>query len=455
VLSSLLLRNLPGPVRLFALAGLIFVVGVFGSIAVAATQRALAPDHAVPVDSLHQAVGVRGPGLLQRRRAPQRRPAGVTPRSLARGVHPHRRIPGPLPETSAAVAPAQPLPTEPTKPGPRTLPVPPVAKAAPPPFALPEEEPTPPVEPPAEEPAPEEPAPEEPPVEPPHEEPPAEEPAPEEPAAEEPAPEEPPVEEPAPEEPAPEEPAPEEPAPEEPPVEEPAPEEPPVEEPGPVLPPLREAGFENGLFGWNLAGVGDEVPTVVSDIVRTGANSGRVLLTGSEGRSELIFGGNGSGSTSGTAEFREGDEYWYGFSFYILQMVWGHPGAHNLVMQFKSDGEGSPAFGLDLWDYQGHRGLWSEGSATGGGNRFLAPLSEDAWYDVAIHFRASERGAGFYETFLNGRLIDARQNISMIVPGKGYAYIKNGIYRGQEIPGTSEIRLDSAKLGTSLAAVSP
>jgi hypothetical protein len=219
---------------------------------------------------------------------------------------------------------------------------------------------------------------------------------------------------------------------------------------------LREAGFEGGLQGWNIAGVGEVVPTVVGDIVRTGSKSAKVILTGSENRSELIFGGNGTGSTAGTAEFREGDEYWYGFSFYIVQMVWGHPGAHNLVMQFKSDGVGSPAFGLDLWDVSGNRGLWCEGSATGGPNRFLAPLSAGVWYDVAIHFRASNQGRGFYEVFLDRRLIDARQNVSMIISGQSSAYIKNGLYRnGREIPGTSEIRLDSAKLGESLASVSP
>jgi hypothetical protein len=226
--------------------------------------------------------------------------------------------------------------------------------------------------------------------------------------------------------------------------------------PPPAPPALLEAGFENGLLGWNIAGVGEEVPTVVADIVRTGAKSARFVLTGNEERSELIFGGNGTGSTTGTVEFHEGDEYWYGFSFYIVHMVWGRPGAHDLVMQFKSEGQGPPAFGIDLWDTGGNRGLWTEGAAAGPANRFLAPLSEGTWYDVAIHFRASERGAGFYETFLDGRLVDARQNVSMIVPGTRAAYIKNGLYRdGDQLPGTSEIRLDSAKLGTSLASVSP
>jgi hypothetical protein len=137
-------------------------------------------------------------------------------------------------------------------------------------------------------------------------------------------------------------------------------------------------------------------------------------------------------------------------------MVWGRPGAHNLVMQFKSNGSGSPDFALDLWDSNGNRGLWTEGGATGSGVRYLAPLAEHAWYDVAIHFRASSQGRGFYETFLNGKLVDSAQNVSMIPPGDEYAYFKNGLYRaGEEIPGTSEIRLDSAKLGNSLASVSP
>ena len=71
----------------------------------------------------------------------------------------------------------------------------------------------------------------------------------------------------------------------------------------PASAPLLEAGFENGLEGWNTAGVGEVVPTVVSSPVQTGAHSGRFALTGSENRSELIFGGNGSASTTGMQQF--------------------------------------------------------------------------------------------------------------------------------------------------------
>jgi len=207
--------------------------------------------------------------------------------------------------------------------------------------------------------------------------------------------------------------------------------------------------------------VGDVVPTVTGDIVRDGANSSAVVLTGEQDRSELILGGNGTGSTAGTARFYEGDEYFYGFSFYIETMVYGEPGAHNLIMQFKSTDGGSPNFGLQLWDYAGNdghsggRGLWSHGPAMGG-DRFLAPIPEQAWHDVVIHFKASSAGAGFYEVYLDGALIDARSDVSMIVPGAAYAYIKDGLYRnGEEIPGTSEIRLDAAKLGDTMASVLP
>jgi Polysaccharide lyase len=228
---------------------------------------------------------------------------------------------------------------------------------------------------------------------------------------------------------------------------------------GPSTGASLEAGFENDLANWNVAGVGEVMPTVTTALARTGTKSCRFTLTGSQNRSELILGGNGTGSTRGTAEFREGAEYWYGFSIYIKQMVYGKPGAHNLFMQFKSDGTGSPEFGLQLWNVNGKKGLWTGGPAqevNHSGERFLAPMAENAWHDIQIHFKASETGNGFYEVFLDGTLVDARTGVTMIVPGHGMAYIKDGLYRnGATAPGTSEVFLDAAKLGTSRAAVLP
>jgi Polysaccharide lyase len=222
---------------------------------------------------------------------------------------------------------------------------------------------------------------------------------------------------------------------------------------------LLDAGFESGLKGWNTAGVGEVMPAVVGDSVRSGSGSCRMTLTGSEDRSELILGGNGSGSFD-PVEFSEGSEYWYGFSFDILEMVYGRPGAHNLIMQLYSDGYG-PNFGLQLWNYAGDdgvsggKGLWSHGDGMGG-DRFLAPVAEGQWHDVQIHFKASSQGAGSYQVYLDGNLVDSRQNVDTIMPGSSSAYIKSGLYRnGGEIPGTSEIRLDAVKLGTSQSAVLP
>lgn len=216
---------------------------------------------------------------------------------------------------------------------------------------------------------------------------------------------------------------------------------------------IAESGFEEGLRGWNTAGVGEVEPTTESWNALEGNSACLVALTGSENRSELIFGGDGGGSLAGMYRFEEGNEYWYGISIDVLRMTYGHPGAHNLFMQFKSEGEGSPNFGLQLWDWEGKKGLWSHSEAMGG-DRYLAPLSENAWHEILIHFRASSNNTGFYELFLDGRLIDSRANVSMIVPGARSAYIKDGLYRnGGTNPGTSEILLDAARLGTSREAV--
>jgi hypothetical protein len=222
-----------------------------------------------------------------------------------------------------------------------------------------------------------------------------------------------------------------------------------------------DAGFENGLFNWNTAGVGDVIPTVTSDAVRSGASSGHFLLSGDQGRSELILGGNGGGSVDDAVHFDEGREGYYAFSFYIASMVYGEPGAHNLIMQFKGDDDGSPNFALQLWDYEGDdgesggRGLWSHSEAMDG-DRFLAPAAEQQWHDVLIHFKTSAVGAGFYEIYLDGQLVDSRSGVSIIPPGASYVYIKNGIYRdGDSSPGTSDLRIDAAKLGPTASSVVP
>lgn len=219
---------------------------------------------------------------------------------------------------------------------------------------------------------------------------------------------------------------------------------------------IAEAGFEEGtLNGWSLCCT-LATPTVTSADARAGTYSADVKLTGSEYRSELVFGGDGSAKSS-EITFKEGDDRYYAFSFKIISMIYGKPGGHNIIMQFKSDGEGSPEFALQLWNVGGEKGLWTGGPAQevkGGGERFLAPVSEGQWHDIVIHFVASEAGKGSYETFLDGIKVDSAPGINMIVPGTKSAYIKNGLYRNNEtVTGTSELLIDNARLGKTLASV--
>jgi hypothetical protein len=212
------------------------------------------------------------------------------------------------------------------------------------------------------------------------------------------------------------------------------------------------ATFSNGIEeDFNLNGVGEVLPTVVG-VGPDGANQvARFALSDGADRSELILGRNLMGE-DGTIRFFEGAEYWYGFSFDIVRMLYGHPGAHNLIMQFKSNGLGSPLFGLQLWDVYGKKGLWTGGPAQEvghSGERFLAPVSEHRWHHVRIWFRASEHGDGFYRVYLDGKLVDRRDHTTMIEPGRNFAYIKTGLYRnGGQLPGKSVLLVDSAELGS-------
>lgn len=213
-------------------------------------------------------------------------------------------------------------------------------------------------------------------------------------------------------------------------------------------------GFEHGLNGFSLAGVGEVDPTIVSGPARTGTHSARFQVRGSEDRSELILGGQGTGSSAGIIHFHDGENYWYGFSFQILDMTWGHPGAHNLIMQLFSESYG-PNFGLQLWNYQGKKGLYTHGLAMGG-DRYLAPVSPHRWYDVQIHLGMSNEGHGFYAVYLDGRKVDSRKGVSTIHPSDPFAYIKTGLYRnGTTNPGTSTLLVDSVKLGHSRRSVEP
>jgi hypothetical protein len=188
-------------------------------------------------------------------------------------------------------------------------------------------------------------------------------------------------------------------------------------------------------------------PQLVADFDRPYLQS---ILDDEDGASDVV-----------TVQVHEGEEYAFAFSFQIVQMVYGEPGADNLIVHLNGDVSEEPSFGLQLWDYaadewQGDwRGLWASGGAVGG-DRFLAPVTEREWHDVIVHFEASSLGTGFYEVYLDGQLVDARRGVSLIAPGGISAQIELGLFRdGERVQGTSEILFDAAKLGSTAASVQP
>ncbi len=170
--------------------------------------------------------------------------------------------------------------------------------------------------------------------------------------------------------------------------------------------------------------------------------------------------GEGNEDSGTSLQLHEGDEYFFSLSFYIETMVYGWPGVDNLIMRFKSDTCECQTFGLQLWDSSsegqqaGERGLWASGEAMGG-DRFLAPAPEQAWHDVVVRFKASSEGEGFYEIYLDGVLVDARNEVSLIAAGSSYTQADVGLLRDAGIQGASEIRLGAAKLGNTLESVLP
>lgn len=152
-------------------------------------------------------------------------------------------------------------------------------------------------------------------------------------------------------------------------------------------------------------------------------------------------------------EIREGQEYLFSFSFYIEAIEFGESGAEDAILRIIGNGTDSPSLGLQLWEYPGEdwygtsvaRGLWASGEAMGG-DRFLTAVSEHVWHEVAIQLEPSSEGAGFYELFLDGRPLDARDGVSLIEPGSEAAQIEVGLFREGRVVGTSEVRIDSAAL---------
>ena len=161
-----------------------------------------------------------------------------------------------------------------------------------------------------------------------------------------------------------------------------------------------------------LVADGDETTTGPSSPPETGgrpprvtrrrsaaASTARVVrLSGEQAGSELILGDDATGVPT---EIQEGDEYVLSFSFNIESMVYGEPGADNVMLRVQRAKPGENRSSRPRSSGRTRSAIPRASVAVSGraarataGDRFLSSLAERTWHDVEIDFRASSQGAG-------------------------------------------------------------
>lgn len=147
----------------------------------------------------------------------------------------------------------------------------------------------------------------------------------------------------------------------------------------------------------------------------------------------------------------EGDEYWYGWSFYvpanIPQAHWvffgqfqQHSNYDSVWMFLKRTGE--PFCAIFDWT---RNNMWSCS-----GQRGTYPLINDwnfagRWHDVVVHARWTQQSNGFTRIFVDGALMVDYTGYTRTV-GNSDVYFKYGIYRHSS-PQTSVVYYDEIRRG--------
>jgi len=137
---------------------------------------------------------------------------------------------------------------------------------------------------------------------------------------------------------------------------------------------------------------------------------------------------------------REGDEYWYAWSFYVPQesfQPWAFFG--QIMMPPASSGGGYEPLWMFMkrsgmafcmvFDFNRNRNPWNcNDSSTG--NIILLEDSEftGKWHDIVLHIKFTSSSKGFTEVWVNG-LFKGRYDGYTLTPSRRGAVMKYGIYR--------------------------
>ncbi|MHA6795989.1 polysaccharide lyase [Pseudonocardia bannensis] len=214
---------------------------------------------------------------------------------------------------------------------------------------------------------------------------------------------------------------------------------------------------------WNVAG-GATPPEIVSDgaVVRDGRYAVKITIPGvsngegitSDSRNELV---------PSIPDFKEGDEYYFGFSTLLAE---GFPvqDEWQVITQWKNEGEGSPPVELSVqegrFDLSGGSGHPEEAEPF---RLTLGPAVTGTWIDWVFRIRFSPDPAqGEVEVWQNGQLVLPTfrpASGTMYPPGNDgsrdvpSSYLKTGYYRAAEISAPGTVYFDDWRVGTTADAV--
>ncbi|MDT7741691.1 MAG: hypothetical protein QOE59_769, partial [Actinomycetota bacterium] len=175
-----------------------------------------------------------------------------------------------------------------------------------------------------------------------------------------------------------------------------------------------DSDFTGSGFGkfddtpWN--DVGADAPTLVSSPVTPGAKSALFTMPGGGQRTELV---------PTTADFVEGQDRWFRFSFYLPTSFPTQVASWQVITQWKNDGTGSPPLEITV----GNGNLVLEGGYgyPGGSRKFtkvMGPATTGARTDLVLHvFFSRDPSRGSVDVWRNGT-----QVVSGYKPAGGTLY---------------------------------
>jgi hypothetical protein len=219
-----------------------------------------------------------------------------------------------------------------------------------------------------------------------------------------------------------------------------------------------DSNFTGAGFGnfddtpWN--NVGANAPVLVTSPVTSGAKSAQFTMPGGGTRSEIV---------PTTAEFGEGQDRYFRFSFYLPSTFPTKVNTWQVITQWKNDGTGSPP--LELTVGNGNINLEGGYGHPAGPRTFakaLTPATTGQRIDLVVHVLFSrDPSKGVVDVWRGGTQVLAGYKpaggtlypTSSAGTATTNSYWKMGLYRDSAITQAAQYTIESAKVGNTYASV--